>query len=393
MNSLPSPLQQLDRIYVSYRRKPFSYFGGCDYFRLASHPKVLRAAREGLATFGLNVAASRATTGNHELYDRLEIELARFFNVETALLVPNGYITNLAVAQTLAGRFSHALLDGRAHPSLADAAQFLDCPVVKFHHRDVEDLRRVLQRLGSGVRPILLTDGMFSHDGSVAPLKTYLDILPRDSLVLLDDAHGAGVLGKTGKGTTEYAGVSRRRIIQTVTLSKAFGVYGGAILSTRRLREQIIARSRLFTGSTPLPLPLASAALEAVDILRNGSRLRARLQRNVDRLKTALRGAGFSEEPTPGPVVSLVPRHDCEAQVLKRSLLRRKILPAFIQYPGGPEGGYFRFAISSEHTRTQLDHLTRALTEARRSGDAPGNQAGISGTWPSSSRRERFTSG
>ena len=370
MNSLPSPLQQVDRKYVSYRGKRLSYFGGCDYFRLASHPNVLRAAREGLATFGLNVSASRVTTGNHRLYERLEIELARFFNVEAALLVPNGYVTNLAVAQTLAGRFSHALLDARAHASLADAAPFLDCPIVKFQHRDAEDLGRRLRRLGPGVRPILLTEGMFSHDGSVAPLKAYLRILPKNSLVLLDDAHSAGVLGKTGKGTTEYAGVDRRRIIQTVTLSKAFGVYGGVILATRRTRKQIIARSRLFTGSTPLPLPLASAALEAVNILRNASRLRARLRRNVDLLKTALRGAGFPEEPTPGPVVSIVPRHHREAQALKWSLLRRRILPVFIQYPGGPAGGYFRFAISSEHTRTQLDHLARALTEARGTGDS-----------------------
>jgi len=364
MNSLPSPLQQVDRTYVSYRGERFSYFGGCDYFRLASHPRVLRAARESLAICGLNVSASRATTGNHRLYDQLELALARFFAVEAALLVPSGYITNLAVAQTVAGGFSHALLDARAHPSLSDAAQFLECPVVRFNHRDVEDVGRVLRRLGSGVRPILLTEGMFSHDGSVAPLKAYLGILPKDSMVLLDDAHGAGVLGKTGKGTAEYAGVSRRRIIQTVTLSKAFGVYGGAILATRRLREQIIARSRLFTGSTPLPLPLASAALEAVDILRNGSRLRARLQSNMDRLKQALSEAGFPEEPTPGPVVSRVPHHDREALLLKRALLERKILPVFIQYPGGPAGGCFRFAISSEHTRTQLDHLTQALTGA-----------------------------
>lgn len=365
MNSLPLPLRQIDRKYVSYRGKRFSYFGGCDYFRLASHPNVLRAAREGLSSFGLSVSASRATTGNHPLYERLERKLARFFDAEAALLVPNGYVTNLVVAQTLAGRFSHAILDARAHPSLADAAQFLDCPVVKFQHRDLEDLRRVLRRLGSGIRPILLTEGIFSHDGSVAPLKAYLKILPGDSLVLLDDAHGAGVLGQTGKGTLEYAGVSRRRIIQTVTLSKAFGVHGGVILATRRLREQIIARSRLFTGSTPLPLPLASAALESLAILKNGSRLRARLQRNMDRLKEALQGAGSSGEPTPGPVFSLVPRHDREARWLKKSLLRRNILPPFIRYPGGPAGGYFRFAISSEHSRTQLDNLRRALTEGR----------------------------
>jgi len=194
-------------------------------------------------------------------------------------------------------------------------------------------------------------------------------------------------LGMTGRGTAEFAGVSRRRIIQTITLSKAFGVYGGAILATRQLREQIIARSRLFTGSTPLPLPLARAALEAVDILRNGSRLRARLQRNANRLKAALSGAGFCEEPTPGPVVSLVPRHDREAQRLKRSLLCRRILPIFIQYPGGPAGGYFRFAISSEHTRTQLEDLMRALTEGRGSGNASVSAAGRSGS--GSSRQER----
>jgi 7-keto-8-aminopelargonate synthetase-like enzyme len=380
MNSLPPPLQQIGRKYVSYSGKRYSYFGGCDYFRLASHPNVLRAVREGLATFGLNVSASRATTGNHRLYVRLEIELARYFDVETALLVPSGYITNLAVAQTLAGRFSHALLDARAHSSLADAAQFLDCPIVKFQHRDVEDLGRVLQRLGSGVRPILLTEGMFSHDGSVAPLKAYFKRLPKDSLILLDDAHGAGVLGKTGKGTAEFAEVGRRRIVQTVTLSKAFGAYGGAILAARQLREEIIARSRLFTGSTPLPLPLASAALEAVDILSHGSRLRARLQRNASRLKSALSEAGFAELPTPGPVVSLVPRDGREAQLLKNSLLRRRILPPFIQYPGGPASGYFRFAISSEHTGRQLDQLVRALTEERGRGNAPGNGAGRSGS-------------
>src|SRR5206468_12961979 len=120
-----------------------------------------------------------------------------------ALLVPNGYVTNLAVAQTLAGTFSHALLDARAHPSLADAAQFLDCPIVKFQHRDVEDLGRVLRRLGSGVRPILLTEGMFAHDGSVAPLRACLRCWPKDCLVWLDDAHGGGVLGRRGLGTAE----------------------------------------------------------------------------------------------------------------------------------------------------------------------------------------------
>src|SRR5205823_9551281 len=113
---------------------------------------------------------------------------------------------------------------------------------------------------------ILLTDGMFSHDGSAAPLPEYLKVLPQDAQILVDDAHGAGVLGQTGQGSLQHAGVSRRRIIQTITLSKAFGAYGGAILGTARLRRKILNRSQIFVGSTPLPLPLANAALEGIRI-------------------------------------------------------------------------------------------------------------------------------
>src|SRR5437660_1163296 len=118
----PEPLQQINRTYVRCRGRKLSYFSGCDYFRLASHPKVLAALRIGAAKYGLNVAASRLTTGNHLLYHRLEQELARFFAAPNALLVSTGYLTNLIVAQALAGKFSHVLIDDDSHPSLSDAA-------------------------------------------------------------------------------------------------------------------------------------------------------------------------------------------------------------------------------------------------------------------------------
>ena len=264
MDALALQLEQIDRTHVRYRNRKLSYFGGCDYFRLASHPSILRATHQGLDKYGLNVAASRLTSGNHPLYGELEQRTADFFGVESATVVSCGYMTNLVVAQALAGRFSHALIDELGHSCLIDAVPFLDCPILKFKHGDPVDLVRAIARCGRGARPILLTDGMFSHDGSVAPLKAYLKILPRDALILVDDAHGAGILGDTGKGAVEWAGVSRQRIIQTITLSKALGTYGGAILGTRALRERIVTRSRLFVGNTPLPLPLANAALRAL---------------------------------------------------------------------------------------------------------------------------------
>lgn len=363
----PEPLQQLDRNFVRWRGRKLVYFSGCDYFRLARHPAVLRAAADGLKTFGLNVAASRLTTGHHKIYEKLERQLADFFAAEDALLVSNGYMTNMVVAQALAGIFSHALVDERAHPALLDAASQLNCPVLKFKHRDADDFARAIARCGRGARPIVLTDGMFSHDGSVAPLKAYLKILPRDGWLLVDDAHGAGVLGKTGKGTLEHEKVCRRQIIQCVTLSKAFGVYGGVVLGPRELRRKIFERSRSFIGSTPLPPPLANAALQAVKLLgRHGKKLRLCLNQNAAYVKAALRAAGWKIPETPGPIIPVHAKTESEARALKKHLLAAGIYPPFLKYPGGGANGCFRFVISSGHRRAQLDRLIAALAAFKR---------------------------
>jgi glycine C-acetyltransferase/8-amino-7-oxononanoate synthase len=366
--TVSQPLQQIDRTYVRYQGRKLSYFAGCDYFRLASHPKVLRAVAQGLKKYGLNVSASRLTTGNHRIYELLEVQLARFFGVESATLTSNGYAPNLLVAQALAGQYSHALLDERAHGSLIDAAQLLDCPVLKFKHREAGGLARILQRLG-GIKPIILTDGMFSHDGSIAPIQDYLRLLPPQGMLLLDDAHGSGILGRSGKGTPEHARVNRKQIIQTVTLSKAFGVYGGAVLGRRALKAAIIARSRLFVGNTPLPLPLAFAAITAIALLRRDGKLRSRLTRNTEKLKARLHAAGFPVENNASPIVPLVPRDHREATLIRRKLLAAAIHPPFIRYPGGPKHGYFRFVISSEHTSGQLESLERVLLSLSQGGE------------------------
>jgi glycine C-acetyltransferase/8-amino-7-oxononanoate synthase len=205
---------------------------------------------------------------------------------------------------------------------------------------------------------------MFSHDGSIAPLKDYSDILPRGGLILLDDAHGVGILGKTGKGTLEHERVNRRRLIQTISLSKAFGSYGGAVLCSEELGERIQAKSRLFAGNTPLPLPLASAALKSLEILSSAETLRARLLKNIERVKIALREVGWPMIETPCPIIPLVPRHPDDVPRLKQQFIANGVFPSFIKYPGGPADGYFRFALSSEHDEAQIDALVRAFKGA-----------------------------
>jgi 7-keto-8-aminopelargonate synthetase-like enzyme len=356
------PLQQTGRTQILYRGRKPAYFAGCDYFRLARHPAVLRAVGAACREFGLSVSASRRTTGNHVLYQTLERELAVFFRAPAAILLPTGYMGDLAVAQALAGHFTHALIDERSHGSLATAARFLDCPLKSFRHRDATDLARVIQECGPGGRILILTDGLFSHDGSAAPLKEYLAVLPGEGMILVDDAHGAGVLGKNGRGTPEHTGVDRRRLIQTITLSKAFGAYGGAVLASRIVRDKIMGTSNSFVGVTPLPLPLVAAAVTSVRLLAANPDWRTQLFANAERVKSALRSHGVPLPEAPGPIIPLPIAPPGQAARLRRALLAADIYPSFIQYPGGPAQGYYRFVISSAHTRRQLQQLTAVLT-------------------------------
>ncbi|HMJ90318.1 MAG TPA: aminotransferase class I/II-fold pyridoxal phosphate-dependent enzyme [Candidatus Acidoferrum sp.] len=360
---LAEPLQQVDRTYVLHRGRKLSYFGGCDYFRLASHPKVMRALRVGAEKFGLNVAASRSTTGNHVLYGQLESALAKFFRVDAALVFSNGYVTNYGVCQSLAGEFTHVLIDARSHSSVSDAARFLDCPNATFHHRDANDLAAKVRRLNSRAKLLVITDGMYSHDGSVAPLREYLRVLPRSAMLLVDDAHGAGVLGAQGGGAIEHGGVGRQRVIQTIALSKAFGCYGGAVLCSRKLRDRIIERSRLFNGNTPLPLPFANAALASVQLLEKHPQWRERMNANAAWVKGALRSAGREIPDHPGPIISITPRDGAEAKRLSTRLLKHAVFPSLIRY--ADSDGHFRFMISSEHTRAQLNAMVAALNSDR----------------------------
>ena len=356
-------MRQVERTCVLERGRKLAYFGGCDYYRLASHPAVQKSLEEGLRRYGLNVSASRLTTGNHRLYEELEERLARFFRFPAAVLVAGGYLSNLVAAQALAGQYLPILMDERAHPSLRDAAQLLGCPVKFFRHQDANDLARAVRACGREARPVVFTDGLFAHDGSTAPLDAYQQVMPPAGLLLVDDAHGAGTLGAHGRGTAEHLHAPTRRLVQTVTLSKAFGAYGGVILGPAWIKRKIYAGSRIFTGHTPLPLPLVCAALKSLELFSATPALRERLRENAAYVKARLRQAGVPVPDHPGPIMFLAPEKAAIVARLKKALRARGVYPSFIRYPGGPRHGYFRFAISSEHTRAQLDALISGLKE------------------------------
>jgi 8-amino-7-oxononanoate synthase len=355
----------VDPVRVRLRGRTLLYFGGCDYFRLSFSSEVRAAARRGIERHGLGVAASRQTSGNRGIYEELESELALFFGAETALLVSNGYSTSLVVAQALAGACTHALIDEYAHGALQDAARTLDCPTEVFRHRSVKDVARRVGKLGGGARPILLTDGLFAHSGAVAPLAAYARVLPVDAVTLVDDAHGAGVVGDRGQGSAELEKVRGGRLIRAITLSKAFGAYGGVVLGSGELRATIVGRSRLAAGTTPVPPHLAEAALCALRLLRRRPGLRVRLHGNARYLREKLRAGGVTVPDRPGPMVAVVARDGEAKEGIDRCLLRAAILPPYVDYVGRPGPGYYRCAVSSAHRREDLDRLSSALLQCR----------------------------
>ncbi|MCX8107210.1 MAG: aminotransferase class I/II-fold pyridoxal phosphate-dependent enzyme [Verrucomicrobiae bacterium] len=353
----------VDALHVVYNGRRLLWFAGCDYFRMSQHPEVRAAIRNCLEQHGLSVSASRVTTGDHRLYSVLEREIARYAGTEAAVLAPTGYVANLMAAQALAGKVTHAFIDERAHWSLRDASVLLGCPLTTFRHRDASDLRSKLERLPSQSKPVVLTDGVFAKDGSIAPLAEELGLVSRRGWLLVDDAHGFGVVGNLGRGSAEWAGIKSGRLIQTVSLSKAVGVFGGAVLTTQLMEKSIRSRSTVYAGSTPMPLPLVAGALVSMKFLRMDRFRRQRLASNTKIVKSALRAAGILVPDTPVPIVSVVAVGGMnDIRRFHDHLVRHAIYPSVARYPGTRECGRFRFVISSEHRAEHLERLIEALT-------------------------------
>ncbi len=354
----------MDRLFVASGRRRLLYFGGCDYLRLTSDPRIQAALTAGLARYGLNVAASRVTTGNHPLYTVAERAIARFFGVERALLCPTGYLAAMTAIEGWRGQFTHALVDECAHPCLAAGVRLAERPLLRFRHGEPKTLRAILKRLPAAARPLVVTDGVFAQDGFIPPLEQYLEILSRSGWLLVDEAHAAGVLGPRQRGAAEHSGIEDRRLLRSCTFSKAFGVFGGAVLGSTAAVDKIAGRSRTFAGSTPLPLPLVAALLKSLRIVRADTARRRRLAANTLWVKAALDRHGVPTTPGPAPIISVAAQRETAA-ALARRLRAAGIYPSFIRYPGAAATGHFRFAISSEHRPEHLERLVAVLTAPR----------------------------
>jgi 8-amino-7-oxononanoate synthase len=358
-------LRPTGRTRIVLDGREYLFFAGNDYHRLASHPEVVRAACETAAAGGLSSAGSRTTTGNHPLHVELERALARFLGTEAAAILPAGYVSNAAAVEAVSADFHRCFIDTAAHSSVAAAVAGLPRDSVhRFASCDPEDLeRRIEGHLRRGERPLVLTDGVFPGNGRIPPLGEYRRVLLgyKGAGLLVDDAHGMAVVGPTGKGSVEEEGLPPGSAISTGTLSKGFGAFGGVVAGSASLIEALRTRSMAFVGGTPVPPPLAAAALRSIAILEADPGMISRLRERVLRAKDRLRALGIDIPPSPAPIISVALGDEERNGRLRDHLLAAGIYPPLIRYPGSPPGGHFRFTLSSAHSDEEVERLLAAI--------------------------------
>lgn len=341
------------------------YFGGTGYFGLQGHPAVIRAGRSAFSKYGTHSATTRAGFGDNPPLLEVECRLRAFFREEDAVYFSSGYLGSLILGQALAGRYDTVLVDELAHFSIHDAVLTLGKPVVRFRHRDPDDLEKKLKRrVRARQRPILMTDGVFPVYGRIAPLPDYAAVLaPFEGHIGLDDAHGVGVLGANGRGTREHFGMRIPPIHLTGTLSKAFGGHGGFVTGKKNLIGRIRTESGAYIGSTPTPTPVAAATAKGIEIMTQHPEMRDRLRRNVEKVKKGMRALGIEAEDSAVPIIAWSMGTEKGMRAIQKALLRRGIAIAHLKYVGAPPAGVLRVSVFSTHTVAQIRRLLEELAK------------------------------
>jgi 8-amino-7-oxononanoate synthase len=364
--SAPGPVVRIDG-------REYLYFVGTGYLGLQAHAEVIAAACDAAQRHGLHSATSRAGFGNTPPTLLVERRAAEFFGCDSAFYFPTGYASNSVMLRAVGSQFDAVFLDEHAHFSVAEAAAQTGKPTYRFRHRDAGGLADALrEHLAPGERPLVASDGVFSVLGTIAPLDEYGNVLASyaGAGLLVDDAHGVGVLGDRGRGTIEHFGLfdgtvnadSGASVLLCATLSKALGGYGGIIPGSQAFVEQARKASHWYDGATPAPAAVTAASARALELIQAEPELRGRLRANVRMLKDGLRRLGFKVVDSPVPILCLVVGDGENMRRIQAELMRRGIAVAYMAaYSGlGPAGG-LRIAVFATHTEAMIGQLLDEL--------------------------------
>jgi len=342
-------------------------FSSNNYLDLATHPKVIEAAMAAIRRYGIGAGASRLLSGTLRPHTELEERLATFKQVDAALVFSTGYQANLGLIPTLAEDRTIIYADRLCHASLVDACRLCKASLRIFRHRDTSQLQRLLTDKKSFGTALIMTEGVFSMDGDLAPLPKLFAIAEANGATLVvDDAHGTGVMGPEGRGTVEYFGLTGQGLIQMGTLSKALGSFGGFVAGPRDLISYLINRARAFIYTTALPPAMAASASAALDIIRIEPERRTRLWNLRDRLHQGLQSLGCHTLGSESPILPVLVGSADAAVRLSEHLLAHDIYAPAIRPPTVPDGtSRIRLSVTAGHTPAHIDRLLEAFATLR----------------------------
>jgi 8-amino-7-oxononanoate synthase len=343
--------------------QPVLAFCSNDYLGLAAHPEVVAAFRHGAERYGVGSGAAHLVNGHSTAHHALEEELAAFTNRERALLFSTGYMANLGVAQALVGRSDAVFEDRLNHASLLDAGLLSGARFTRYAHADTDDLARRLAARPEGER-LILTDGVFSMDGDLAPLRDLSEVAQaHDAWLMVDDAHGLGVLGESGAGCLEHFALDAGQVpILMGTLGKALGTAGAFVAGSADLIETLIQQARAYVYTTAQPPAVAEATRAALRLVRDEPWRREHLNALVQRFRAGSTGIGLRLMDSPTPIQPILIGESETAVRLSEALLERGLLVPAIRPPTVPKGtARLRVTLSAAHSQAQVDRLLETL--------------------------------
>jgi glycine C-acetyltransferase len=346
-------------------------FSSNNYLGLANHPRLVEAAKQAMDQYGVGPAAVRTIAGTMVLHLQLEERLATFKGVEAAITFQSGFTANLATIPALVGKGDVIFSDRLNHASIIDGCRLSRAQIVAFEHGDPDDLRKQIDATTEFGRRLIVTDGVFSMDGDIAPLPALYDIASEyDILLMVDDAHGEGVLGKGGRGIVDHFDLHGKVDIEVGTMSKAFGAVGGVVAGNKEIVAWLRQRGRPFLFSSAMTVPDVAACLAAVDLLEESTELVDRLWSNAEYFKKGMNDLGFNTGVTETPIVPVMLGEAPLAQQFSKRLFEEGVFAMAIGFPTVPQGkARIRVMNSATHSHDDLDQALGIFAKVGRELD------------------------
>ena len=364
--------RQLDgpqEIEVVIDGKQFLSFCSNDYLGLANDDRVCQAAKDAISSFGVGTGASQFISGYSSLHASLEEQLSEFLGYQRCVLFSSGYLANLGVISALSSRHSLILQDRLNHASLIDGARYASGNLTRYQHRNINDAQQIVNNSQSDSH-LIVSDGVFSMEGSIAPIEQLhqLKRQPSDKLII-DDAHGIGVLGNGGRGSLEHLSIDTSKVDVLIgTFGKAFGGSGAFVLSDNDTIDYLIQKSRTLIYTTAPPIALAAAAAQSLKIIINEPERRQRLHKNIQYFRHAISETNLELLDSITAIQTIIIGENKHALSFSKQLEQRGLLVLAIRPPTVPKNtARLRITLSSEHTQRQIDQLVNALAEVKSS--------------------------